>query len=146
MKNIIAKPFLKWAGGKSQLLEKFHTMYPCELLNGEIKTYIEPFVGGGAVLLDVLQKFESIEKAYIFDLNKELINCYRCIKSDVEQMISTLKVLKKTFMDLNIDDKLIFYLDIRASFNTIKLNGHYDFEKAAKFIFLTKHVSMVSIE
>ena len=46
----VAKPFLKWAGGKGQLLAKFEEMYPNELINGEIDTYIEPFVGGGAVL------------------------------------------------------------------------------------------------
>ena len=57
MCNGVAKPFLKWAGGKGQLLNKFEEMYPQELINGEIDTYIEPFVGGGAVVFDVLQKF-----------------------------------------------------------------------------------------
>ena len=49
MRNEIAKPFLKWAGGKGQLLDKFSKLYPEELANGKIETYIEPFVGGGAV-------------------------------------------------------------------------------------------------
>ena len=89
----VAKPFLKWAGGKGQLLNKFEEMYPQELINGEIDTYIEPFVGGGAVLFDVLQKYK-VKKAVIVDLNKELINCYRCIKADVDELIKHLKTLQ----------------------------------------------------
>jgi len=84
VKNIIAKPFLKWVGGKGQLLDKFSSFYPHELVSGDATTYIEPFVGGGAVLFDVLQKF-NIKRAIIVDTNKELINCYRCIKEDVGQ-------------------------------------------------------------
>ena len=70
----VAKPFVKWAGGKGQLVDKLKSLYPTELLNGEIAVYIEPFVGGGAILFDVLQRFD-VKKAIIIDLNKELINC-----------------------------------------------------------------------
>ena len=93
----IAKPFLKWAGGKSQLLNKFQDLYPQDLLDGKINTYIEPFVGGGAVLFDMLQN-HNIEKAYINDINKELINCYRCIKGNVEKVISPLCILEKEYL------------------------------------------------
>ena len=71
--KIVAKPFLKWAGGKNQLLDKFEDLYPKELINGEIDTYIEPFVGAGSVLFHILQKYK-VNKAIIIDLNKELIN------------------------------------------------------------------------
>ena len=90
----IAKPFLKWAGGKGQLLNKFEELYPQELIEGQIKIYIEPFVGGGAVLFNVLQNYQ-IKKAYINDINKELINCYRCIKADVGEVINQLNALEK---------------------------------------------------
>lgn len=133
----IAKPFLKWAGGKGQLLEKLNLLYPAELTNGNINTYIEPFVGGGAILFDVLQKF-NIEKAIIIDLNKELINCYRCIKADVTEMIRFLDSLQNTFISLATEKRKNFYLQVRDKYNTIKLNGQFDFEKAADFIFLNK--------
>ena len=133
----IAKPFLKWAGGKGQLLEKLNARYPDELMNGAIEIYIEPFVGGGAVLFDVLQKF-AIQRAVIIDLNKELINCYRCIKENVGEIIRQLEVLQAAFFSLSADGQAKFYLDVRRKYNTIKLNGRYDFEKAADFIFLNK--------
>lgn len=133
----VAKPFLKWAGGKGQLLNKFEEMYPQELINGEIDTYIEPFVGGGAVLFDVLQKYK-VKKAVIVDLNKELINCYRCIKADVNELINHLKTLQSEFLSLNDNNRKDYFLKVRNRYNEIHLNGKYDFEKAADFIFLNK--------
>ncbi len=129
----IAKPFLKWAGGKGQLINTFDEMFPNELKEGKIKTYIEPFVGGGAVLFHVLQNYD-IEKAYINDINKELINCYRCIKADVNEVIKQLEVLEKEY--LSCDDRTKYFYNVRDRYNSIHLNGHYDFEKCADFIFL----------
>lgn len=133
----VAKPFLKWAGGKGQLLNKFEEMYPQELINGEIDTYIEPFVGGGAVLFDVLQKYK-VKKAVIVDLNKELINCYRCIKADANELINHLKTLQSEFLPLSDENRKDYFLKVRNRYNEIHLNGKYDFEKAADFIFLNK--------
>jgi DNA adenine methylase len=133
----VAKPFLKWAGGKGQLLEKLNTLYSEELRNGTIETYIEPFVGGGAVLFDVLQKFD-IKKAVIVDLNKELINCYRCIKENLSEMIIQLESLQNKLYALTVDKQAELFLEIRRKYNAIKLNGRFDFEKAADFIFLNK--------
>jgi DNA adenine methylase len=133
----VAKPFLKWAGGKGQLLNKFEEMYPQELINGEIDTYIEPFVGGGAVLFDVLQKYK-VKKAVIIDLNKELINCYRSIKADVSELIAHLKKLQDEFLLLADNERKEYFLKVRNRYNEIHLNGKYDFEKAADFIFLNK--------
>lgn len=133
----VAKPFLKWAGGKGQLLNKFEEMYPHELLDSEIDTYIEPFVGGGAVLFDVLQKYK-VKKAVIVDLNKELINCYRCIKADVGKLIAHLRKLQDEFLPLADNERKEYFLKVRDRYNEIHLNGKYDFEKAADFIFLNK--------
>lgn len=129
----IAKPFLKWAGGKGQLINAFDEMFPNELKEGKIKTYIEPFVGGGAVLFHILQNYH-IEKAYINDINKELINCYRCIKANVNEVIKQLEVLEKEY--LFCDDRTNYFYNVRDRYNSIHLNGHYDFEKCADFIFL----------
>lgn len=131
----VAKPFVKWAGGKGQLLNKFEEMYPQELINGQIDTYIEPFVGGGAVLFNVLQNYK-IKKAYINDINKELINCYRCIKADVEEVIKQLDILGKEY--LTSEDRTNYFYKVRDRYNEIHLNGHLDYEKCADFIFLNK--------
>ena len=133
MCKCVAKPFLKWAGGKGQLLDTFDKMFPQELIEGKIKTYIEPFVGGGAVLFHILQNYK-IEKAYINDINKELINCYRCIKADVEEVIKPLSILENKY--LSSKDRAKCFYNVRERYNQIHLNGHYDYEKCADFIFL----------
>lgn len=133
-----AKPFLKWAGGKGQLLNAFDGMFPNALINGEIDTYIEPFVGGGAVLFHVLQNY-PIKKAYINDINKELINCYRCLQADVQQVIKALHKLEQEYSGcLSSSERDTYYYLVRMRYNAIKLNGHYDFEKCADFIFLNR--------
>ena len=133
MCKCVAKPFLKWAGGKGQLLDTFDKMFPQELIEGKIKTYIEPFVGGGAVLFHILQNYK-IEKAQINDINKELINCYRCIKADVEKVIKPLSILEKEY--LSSENRNKYFYNVRERYNQIHLNGHYDYEKCADFIFL----------
>lgn len=131
----VAKPFLKWAGGKSQLINTFDEMLPQELKNGEVDTYIEPFVGGGAMLFHILQKYD-IKKAYINDINKELINCYRCLKANVLEVINHLKFLEKDY--LQSEDRTKYFYKVRNRYNEIHLNGHLDYEKCADFIFLNK--------
>ena len=118
MCNGTAKPFLKWAGGKGQLLNTFDKLFPEKLKIGKIDTYIEPFVGGGAVLFYLLQNYD-IKQAYINDINKELINCYRCIKADVFEVIKKLEILEKEYSGL---EKEIYY-KVRDRYNDINLNG-----------------------
>ena len=131
----VAKPFLKWAGGKGQLLNQFSEMYPQELADGKIETYMEPFAGGGAVLFHVLQNY-NIKKAYINDINKELINCYRCIKADVGEVVKQLTILEEEY--LSSEDKTEYFYSVRDRYNEINLNGHEDYEKCADFIFLNR--------
>jgi len=71
------KPFLKWAGGKTQLLNDIEKRLPKELYSDNIDNYIEPFVGGGAVFFFIAQTFESIKTYYLFDINQDLVNCYK---------------------------------------------------------------------
>ena len=131
----VARPFLKWAGGKSQLINTFDELLPQQLKNGEVDTYIEPFVGGGAMLFHILQKYD-IKKAYINDINKELINCYRCLKANVLEVINHLKFLGKDY--LQSEDRTKYFYKVRNRYNEIHLNGHLDYEKCADFIFLNK--------
>ena len=81
-----AKPFLKWVGGKQQLLSQFEQYFPANF-----KRYIEPFVGGGAVFFHIAQKYEVIKHFYLIDINEDLVNCYNAIKNDVQSVIRKLK-------------------------------------------------------
>jgi DNA adenine methylase len=85
-----AKPFLKWVGGKRQLLAQFENLYPIELKEKKIKNYYEPFVGGGAVFFDVAQNYE-VENAFLYDINDELILSYKVIQKDVHKLTSVRK-------------------------------------------------------
>ncbi len=131
------KPFLKWAGGKGQLLSEIERYYPFE--NGEITKYAEPFVGGGAVLFDILSKY-NLEAVYISDINAELINTYCIIRDDYEKLIDMLKGMQNEFIPMSADERKAYYLDKRASFNDLKVNGNenINIEKAALMIFLNK--------
>lgn len=131
------KPFLKWAGGKGQLLSEIEKYYPFG--NGKITKYAEPFVGGGAVLFDILSKFE-LEAIYISDINAELINTYSTIKDNVEKLIDTLMDIQKSFLPMNTNGRKEYYFTKRARFNELKENGHkrFNIEKAALMIFLNK--------
>ena len=118
------KPFLKWAGGKGQLIKEIEQYYPFE--NGEITKYAEPFVGGGAVLFDILSRY-NLKEVYISDINAELINTYRIIRDDVDDLIKMLHAKA-------------YYMQKRERFNDLKVNGNenINIEKAALMIFLNK--------
>lgn len=131
------KPFLKWAGGKGQLLKEIESYYPFN--NSQITKYAEPFVGGGAVLFDILSKYE-LEEIYISDINTELINTYRIIRDDLEPLIDALYKMQNDFVPLNTDKRKMYYLQKRERFNDLKVNGNesVNIEKAALMIFLNK--------
>ncbi len=116
------KPFVKWVGGKRQLLKQFLrlNLYPPGLFNPKTGRYFEPFVGGGAVFFDLLP-----EKAYLSDLNKELVTTYNVIKNDVEALIVSLKKHKT--------DKE-YFLKMRAQ----DPNKLIDVAVASRFIFLNR--------
>lgn len=134
MKYKTVKPFIKWAGGKSQLLNNIRAKYP-----ENIDKYCEPFVGGGAVLLDVLVNYQPKE-VLINDINAELANTYSQIKNNVDELIKILSEMQDSFWTKNDDDRKEMYLSKRERFNDLKVNGdeHINLEKAALFIFLNK--------
>ena len=92
--NVGAKPFLKWVGGKRQLLDQFDDLYPIDLKLKKVKNYYEPFVGGGAVFFDVAQRFE-IENAFLYDINEELILTYLVIQKDVAKLLGFFAPLRQ---------------------------------------------------
>ena len=134
MKYTTVKPFVKWAGGKSQLLNEIRAKYP-----ETIDKYCEPFVGGGAVLLDVLANCHPKE-VLINDINAELVNTYMQIKNNVDELINLLSDMQESFWAKSDVDRKVMYLAKRERFNDLKVNGdeQINLEKAALFIFLNK--------
>jgi len=144
MEQIKAKPFLKWAGGKSKLVFELENRYPEELLNGKIKTYIEPFIGGGAVYFNIASKYQ-FEKIIINDINSELILTYKVIKYNVNEIINYLNKYQDKYNSLDtLSEKEDYYYKIRERFNNGKGNVNYEdigaieIEHASYMIFLNK--------
>lgn len=129
-----AGPFVKWAGGKTQLLDEIRKKYP-----EKIERYCEPFVGGGAVLFDVLERFSPSE-VLINDINKELMNAYSQIKKKVDNIIEMLSDYQRSFWEKNDSDRRTMYLKKRERFNSLKIADREDdgLEMAALLIFLNK--------
>ena len=116
--------FVKWAGGKQQLIEQFKPLFP-----KEIHRYFEPFVGSGAVAFYVIQEF-SPEFVLLSDINQELINAFEVIKNEPEPLIKALKAHKTS----HLSDSKAYYYGIRGK----DPNKMAKIEKAARFIYLNK--------
>ncbi len=135
-KDKSAKPFLKWAGGKGQLIKEIEKYYP---FSDTITKYAEPFVGGGAVLFDVLKRF-NIKEVYISDTNAELINTYIAVRDSIDALVELLSIYEEEYLPMNTENRKQYYMDKRERFNTIKINGDKseNLEKAALMIFLNR--------
>lgn len=136
MTDKIAKPFLKWAGGKTQLINDIEKALPKNISRDKF-TYIEPFVGSGAVLFWILNNFPKLEKAVINDINEDLINTYRTIASKPTELISILETFQNEFHALegSEDNKKLYYYQKRELYNTRKVEQS---GQAALFIFLNR--------
>lgn len=136
MTEKIAKPFLKWAGGKTQLITEIERVLPNEIKNSKF-TYVEPFVGSGAILFWMLNNFPKMEKAVINDINEDLINTYKTIANNPKELISILELLQNEYhsLDLKIEEKKEYYYQKREIYNKrqIEQSG-----QAALFIFLNR--------
>lgn len=130
------KPFVKWVGGKSQLIGELEKMLPT---GGEkvFKKYCEPMVGGGALFFSILSKHD-FEQLYISDINAELINAYQVIKSHVESLIEKLQKMQMLFCPMDENGRKFYYYSIRDKFNSTQLCDTTAIDKAACFIFLNK--------
>lgn len=131
------KPFLKWAGGKGQLLKEIEKQYP--FYDNNIKKYVEPFVGGGAVFFDILNKYD-LESIYISDTNDDLINAYRTIKYNSLELIELLKIMENEYLDKDKVQRKQYYLEKRQIFNDLKIKKSNEFNilKASYLIFLNR--------
>ncbi|MFP4497569.1 MAG: DNA adenine methylase [Vulcanimicrobiota bacterium] len=116
LQNSKPRPFLKWAGGKTQILNEYEKFFPRQLKEGKIGQYFEPFIGGGAVFFYVATRFE-IKKAYLSDINRELVLTYRVVQKDVNKLLEILEDLKEKHYSLDEDNRKAFYYKNREKYN-----------------------------
>ena len=130
-----AKPFLKWAGGKGQLLSQLDGHLPDEL-QGQVFTYIELFVGGGAMLFYMLRNYPNITHAVINDINPHLVIAYHVIKEQPEELINRLDALEHDYIAQADDEaRKDFFLHVRDVFNEEELD---DIDRTKYLMYLNR--------
>ncbi len=138
-----AKPFLKWAGGKSALIPQLEAQFPKVLKGGQIKHYVEPFLGGGAVFFHIAQNY-PIKKASLSDINPDIVLAYTVVQKDPKTLIARLSALKEEYLTLNEEKRKDFYYENRELYNhsQIQINStpfsREWTQRAARLIFLNK--------
>ncbi len=143
MSNNKAKPFLKWAGGKKQLLQQFENYYPCDLRQGKIERYVEPFIGGGAVFFEVMQNY-NVKSAYISDINKDLILAYQVVQQKPDALLEFLAQYQHDYDNTAEQNRNDLFLSVRSHFNGQRFEINYQhladnwIPRAAQLIFLNK--------
>lgn len=136
--SLFPKPFLKWVGGKTQLIPEINQLINQKFSGDQSFNYIEPFVGGGAVLFHILGQFSHIDQVIINDINTHLINAYELIKQDVKSLINLLLELEKSYHNLiTIEEKKAFFLAKRREFNQDNQN-FCQVKKTALLLFLNR--------
>ena len=134
--NTKAKPFIKWVGGKGQLIGQLEAKLPADFDSWGNVTYIEPFVGGGAMLFYMLQQHQNIQRAVINDINSDLITCYRTVRDNVEQLIPALHDMQAEYYALpGMEAKCEMFMSVRQRYNEKNLDP---IENTAKFFFLNR--------
>lgn len=134
-KTIKLKPFVKWAGGKGQLIDKLLELI--SVLDNDLYKYAEPFVGGGALLFNILSKY-NFKEIFISDNNEELINAYKIVRDNIDDLIAYLMVYQNEYKLLDTENRKVYYYNKRDLFNSINTKNDYNILKAALFIFLNK--------
>lgn len=132
-KTISAKPFVKWAGGKGKLLQKLEALLPADFNDLQKVTYIEPFVGGGAMLFHMLNHHKNISRVVINDINPDLIHCYQLIAKTPQILIDRLKDLENNYYSVEFSARKELFYAYRDQYNS---EGIHSDERAALFIFL----------
>ncbi len=128
------KPFVKWAGGKRQLLPTINENLPSGLRNGSINRYVEPFVGGGAMFFHIATNYQ-MEEIIINDINNQLINVYKIIRDDVNELIKYLANIENEYLHLSEKERKEYFYNKRSFYNKNKTDG---VETASIFIFLNR--------
>lgn len=116
------KPFVKWAGGKTKLLNTLEQHLPYDFDNLKDLTYIEPFVGGGAMMFYMLRNHHNISHIIINDINKDLVGAYREIKDNPESIIAALEDISQKYLSLKLEDREHLYYQIRDDFNNMTMS------------------------
>lgn len=134
--NVKAKPFVKWVGGKGQLLKQLEALLPIDFRERDNITYIEPFVGGGAMLFHLLQNYSNIKSAIINDINPDLTTCYRVVRDNPKELISTLEDIQAQYYSFETEEqRKEFFLSCREKFNSKQSS---DIENSVLFLFLNR--------
>ncbi len=132
-KSVVAKPFVKWAGGKGKLLQKLEALLPANFDDLGNVTYVEPFVGGGAMLFYMLHRHKCIRRAIINDINSDLIRCYQLIAKSPRVLIDRLKNIENNYYSVDFASRKELFYAYRDQYNSEGI--HVD-ERAALFVFL----------
>ena len=136
MERIAARPFVKWVGGKGQLIGQLSPLLPGDLSSRKSFVYVEPFVGGGAMLFHMLARYPNISRAVANDLNADLVTAYRVVRDSPERLVAALGALQRGFHALPDEAaRRGFYLDRRAQYNGRPSDP---VETAALFVFLNR--------
>ena len=141
--NFNPRPFLKWAGGKRQLISDIEQNLPIELFNGKIERYIEPFIGGGALFFHLRKKY-PIKEFFISDFNPDLINAYIAVRDNLGPLIENLENISKEYIPLDHDSRAEIFYRIRSEYNSTRdcLDSDTLIEgkivRAAQMIFLNR--------
>ena len=131
-----AKPFIKWVGGKSQLIEQLEALLPADFSERENVTYIEPFVGGGAMLFYMLQTYPNIKSAVINDINPDLTLCYQVVRDNPTELIQSLNAIQSDYYALRTEEeRKMYFLQQRERFNSKSLN---EIDNTTLFFFLNR--------
>ena len=131
-----AKPFVKWVGGKGQLIEQLSELLPRDFAERRKVVYVEPFVGGGAMLFHMLSTYTNIVRAVANDLNADLVTTYKTVRDKSEPLIASLKKMQREFYALADEtQRRDYYLRQRERYNSHPSDG---VEIAALFIFLNR--------
>lgn len=131
-----AKPFIKWVGGKGQLIEQLEALLPADFDEWDNVTYIEPFVGGGAMLFYMLQTHPNIKSAIINDINPDLTTCYKVVRDNPEELLKSLYDIQNEYHALTSEEiRKEFFLKKRDRFNTKQLDK---IENTTLFFFLNR--------
>lgn len=130
-----AKPFVKWAGGKTQLLGEIEKSLPDNFASIEDVVYVEPFVGGGAVLFWLLQRYSNISRAIINDINSDLINVYSVVKVSPDKLVRELQQFESAYIRLGAQERKDYYAEQRSLFNEKSTSKEV---MAALFVFLNR--------
>ncbi|MDO4751508.1 MAG: DNA adenine methylase [Akkermansia sp.] len=119
-----AKPFIKWVGGKGQLLSQLDVLLPPDFAEWPNATYIEPFVGGGAMLFHMLSHYPNIKKVVINDINADLTTCYKTVRDEPEKLLTSLKNIQREYDSLKDEDsRSDFYYEMRSLYNEKNHDG-----------------------